>query len=188
VYTGRSKNHTIDQFIAKMNEAFTQLATADDPYSENAKVLLLLEKIKPVAELGSVFAHICGDQVLLNDFTSAVTYMQSCVSIYKSTETPTTRTVSATTTSSTDYSDLKQSYSAAEWKKLSQDTKKRVVQRNKENGTSKGKSTTSLKTMKRKVKALTKENEKLKGDGKEDDDDDSDSNPTVTTGKKGGKK
>lgn len=162
-YNGRSKNFTFDQFIAKMNEAFTQLATAGDPYSENNKVHTLLEAVRGVDTLGNVVTHIMGNEAMLNNFTMAVTYMQSMVSLYRSYDSSTTsRNVSAATTSNND-SDLKQSYSREEWKKLSQDVKDRVIKRNKENK-SKANSKPSMKSLKRKVKALTKENEKLKDD------------------------
>jgi hypothetical protein len=188
-YTGRSKNHTVDQFIAKLQEGFTQLDTAEDPLSENAKVLLLLEKIDGVGDMGSIFSHICGDETLLNSFSACITYLQSCVSIRKSAVSSNTRNVSAATSSS-EYGDLKSTYSAAEWKTLSVETKKRVIQRNRDNGNGKPKAkptqqATSMKTMKRKVKALTKQIDKIKGGN---DSDDADASSTITSSKKSSSK
>lgn len=163
-YTGQSKNFTFDSYIAKLQTAFNDLEESNDPYSESSKVDALLQGIRFVDYLKPAAFHVVGSPTLGTDFNATVTYLKSMVSINQTYDSATTsnRNVASATTTNDKFSDLKDKYTSEEWKKLPQETKNRVIKRN---AAKKANGGDSMKSLKRKVKSLTKENSQLKTDG-----------------------
>jgi hypothetical protein len=49
----------------------SQLKTAEDPYSEDAKKLLLPKKIELISDMIGILTYICGNQILSNDSSAS---------------------------------------------------------------------------------------------------------------------
>ena len=155
-YDGKGR-FSFDNYVEKLQFAFSELEECGDPQSESHKINVLTngcttEKMEHGTE------WILGDEEKFDTFSKATAFLSGYCSRKGSRETILKqRHVSYAEASKSDeaddYSDLKESYSRAEWQKLSANTKSRVIARKRSRNKDNPKAT-SKSTPKRKIKQV----------------------------------
>jgi hypothetical protein len=183
-YTGKSSKFTFENYIERLQFAFSELAECEQEVPESKKVETLMSNIE-TDKLSGAMTYLIGNPELLSSFERSSDYCMSFLARLKAFEPSGNRRGVASTT--TAQGTLKLSYTPEEWKVLPQETKQKVIQKKREASAKKEKSSpnsgpTSVKGYKRKIKSLTKQVASLKGENNnedcdETDDDDEDKKP-----------
>jgi hypothetical protein len=183
-YTGKSNKFTFENYIERLQFAFSELEECEQALPESKKVETLMSNIE-TDKLSGAMTYLIGHPDLLSSFERSSDYCMSYLARLKAFEpSGNRRGISSSTTA---HGTLKLSYTPEEWKVLPQETKQKVIQKKKENATKKEKSSpnsgpTSVKGYKRKIKSLTKQVAALRDDHSNEDcdntdDDDDDKKP-----------
>lgn len=197
-YSGKAKKVSYDNYVEKLQFAFTELLDCGEEMSESRKVNHLLRGIKS-DRLNAAFAHITGTPILLNDFNQANAYIKSMMAQMSSFETGDQLDNRGVSGVSTDGDGKGKSdiayYEPNEWFALSQEQRAEVLKnraakksgksgskKRKGGGGNSGGNNQGTTTSKKGVKAYRREIKALKaqvaaagksGDSSSDDDDES---------------
>ena len=183
-YNGKSARFTFNNFIEKLQYAFTELSETAVPQTETQKVEVLMQNVQ-AESLKGAFAVLLNDPEKLEDFGKATAYFSSYLAKLQAIDgAGNTRTVAAASTASN------RTYTDEEWKALPAEEKKSIIASRKKArkkkaggmGTAPSTGPTTFKGMKRKNAKLTKEIAALKAAAKSNASEESSEDETVVSG------
>ena len=154
-YDGKG-HFTFENYVEKLQFAFSELEECGDPQSESHKLHVLTTNCTSEAMKAGA-NNVADDPGRFNTFLLGTEYLTGYCVRHVGKHIINKRFVSATETgtSDDDYSDLKDIYSPEEWSSLPRDIRNRVIARNRNRNRSSPTSTTSSTTSKHKKKPMT---------------------------------
>ena len=144
-YDGKGSRYTFESYVEKLQFAFSELEECGDPQSESHKIhVLCTQCTSPIMQSGC--DKVQDEPFTYTTFAEASEFLQgnNARKAAKNMSSVDRRGISYTETEPDDGSDLQEKYTPVEWKRLSQATRDRVIQRNRnrkttgESGTSHG--------------------------------------------------